>query len=109
VELAGKLIAGIIGIAVLFTLYFAPAIVADMRNHPSKSAITVVNIFLGWTLIGWVAALAWALMGEKTLAQTESASPPVDTAAEHRIPCPFCAEAILPNAKKCKHCGSALI
>lgn len=29
-------------------------------------------------------------------------------AAESTAPCPFCAEQILPTAKKCKHCGEWL-
>ena len=45
----------------IIVLYFLPALVAEKRKHPSKNSITVVNIFLGWTLLGWVFSLAWAL------------------------------------------------
>jgi hypothetical protein len=41
-------------------LYMLPYIVAKSRGHANDSAIFVVNLFLGWTFIGWVAALAWA-------------------------------------------------
>lgn len=41
-------------------LYFIPTIVALMRDHRSKGGIIVLNILLGWTLIGWVVSLAWA-------------------------------------------------
>lgn len=44
-------------------LYFLPCVVAGARGHPSGAAIMVVNVFFGWTLIGWVVALAWALAG----------------------------------------------
>lgn len=40
--------------------YFLPAIVANSRGHRNGSAITVLNLFLGWTFLGWVAALVWA-------------------------------------------------
>lgn len=40
--------------------YFAPALVAFSRGVPSKWSVFVVNLFLGWTLIGWVVALAMA-------------------------------------------------
>lgn len=40
--------------------YFLPTIVAVSRNHHSSSAIAVLNIFLGWTFIGYVAALVWS-------------------------------------------------
>lgn len=41
-------------------LYCAPLIVAGLRNHRSFGGIVVVNLLLGWTIIGWIIALAWA-------------------------------------------------
>jgi len=48
-------------------LYFLPFMIARRRNHPQKNPILIVNIFLGWTLIGWVAALAWSLWNYKSV------------------------------------------
>jgi len=42
-------------------LYFLPAIIADKRNHPNKTAIAVLNVFLGCTFLGWVVALVWSV------------------------------------------------
>lgn len=44
-----------------FVLYFLPAIIAFVRNKRDASAILVLNFLLGWTAIGWVIALVWAL------------------------------------------------
>jgi hypothetical protein len=41
-------------------LYFVPTIVAWLRHVPGKGSVTVVNVFLGWTVIGWIVALAMA-------------------------------------------------
>ena len=41
-------------------LYLIPTIVALMRDHPSKGGIIVLNVLLGWSIIGWVISLAWA-------------------------------------------------
>lgn len=41
-------------------LYLAPAIIADAREREDAFAVTMVNILLGWTVIGWFAALVWA-------------------------------------------------
>ena len=41
-------------------LFFAPMFIACHRDHPNAVPITIVNVFLGWTLVGWVIALAWA-------------------------------------------------
>lgn len=46
--------------ALLILAYFAPSLVADSRKHRSAGGICVINFFLGWSLIGWVVALAWA-------------------------------------------------
>lgn len=49
----------IVGIIV----YFLPAFIAFRRDHPNKVAITLLNFFLGATLIVWVICLIWALTG----------------------------------------------
>lgn len=46
---------------VCFAIYFLPTIIAGARHVYCRSGITALNIFLGWTGIGWVAALIWAL------------------------------------------------
>jgi len=46
---------------VLLGIYFIPWLVAKDRRHRNASAIAVLNIFLGWTFLGWVAALVWAM------------------------------------------------
>jgi hypothetical protein len=30
------------------------------QEHPDALAISLLNVFLGWTCVGWVAALVWA-------------------------------------------------
>jgi hypothetical protein len=48
----------------LFALvYLLPAMIATLRAHPQVVPIWVVTVFLGWTLLGWVGALAWAVSG----------------------------------------------
>ena len=46
---------------ILIIPYFAPAIVAFARGHQQKWAILALDFFLGWTMLGWVGALVWAL------------------------------------------------
>lgn len=50
----------VIGFLIGLALYFLPGIVASMRSHHNAVAIWVLNLFLGWALIGWVVALIWA-------------------------------------------------
>jgi RsiW-degrading membrane proteinase PrsW (M82 family) len=48
-----------------FVVYFLPSIIAELRKHPQGMPILVVNLFFGWTLIGWVVALAWSFSAQK--------------------------------------------
>ena len=41
--------------------YLAPSIVAFSRGAPDLAAVVLVNILLGWTGVGWVAAMMLAL------------------------------------------------
>lgn len=47
-------------IASLLVLYFVPMADAVDQAHPDALAISLLNVFLGWTCVGWVVALAWA-------------------------------------------------
>lgn len=49
-----------IALAVLF-LYFLPSIVARSRMKRNTTAIFMLNLLLGWTVLGWICALVWAL------------------------------------------------
>ena len=42
-------------------IYFVPVIVAYIRKHNNTIPITIMTIFIGWTFLGWLAALLWAL------------------------------------------------
>jgi hypothetical protein len=42
-------------------VYFLPALFAMERRHSKEGSIFVINLFLGWTFIGWIIALSWAL------------------------------------------------
>ena len=43
------------------TLYVLPWAIAKGREHKNTAAICALNLLLGWTFIGWVVALVWAL------------------------------------------------
>lgn len=53
------------GIIVLLVLYFLPTILAWARSAKGMDGVLIINLFLGWTFVGWVIALAWAAVSEK--------------------------------------------
>lgn len=52
---------GLVGLAIIFVFYFLPAIIAGSRKHYNVDAITLLNLFTGWTLLGWIVSLVWAM------------------------------------------------
>lgn len=50
-------VAGLIFLAIALAVYFLPIIVAARRSHRQAGMVFVINLFLGWTLVGWVVAL----------------------------------------------------
>ena len=50
---------------VALALYFVPSFIAVNKNKRNKNAILALNLFLGWTFVGWVVALVWSLMQDQ--------------------------------------------
>lgn len=44
-----------------FVMYFLPSIIALARSKRDIASIVLLNFFLGWTMIGWIVALIWAV------------------------------------------------
>jgi hypothetical protein len=42
-------------------LYFLPAIIAAVRHTHNSTGILLLNLFLGWTMVGWFVALLMAI------------------------------------------------
>lgn len=113
----GKMVSALFFVA-FPALYLLPTYEASRRKHADIGAIALVNIFLGWSLIGWVVALAWAFKQAPTVAVTVTSAPaptpasrPVTELASDLIDkrlCPFCAEEIKKTAIRCKHCHADL-
>jgi len=44
----------------VIVVYFLPTIVGKTRDVPNVGSVFVINLFAGWTFIGWVVAMAMA-------------------------------------------------
>lgn len=51
---------GFLFLGFMLLMYFLPSVIASSREHKNKPAIVVLNLFLGWTGLGWIVALIWA-------------------------------------------------
>ena len=49
-------------IIVIFGLYLLPSLISFLRRNKNWMAVFLLNLFLGWTGIGWVVALVWSVI-----------------------------------------------
>jgi len=81
----------------MMLLYFLPSIIG--RDRRDAVGIFLLNFFLGWTLIGWVAALIWACASDHP-AHLQYAS-----ASGARF-CSHCGTPAVPVTQYCSSCGA---
>lgn len=64
---AAGLVAGIATPVAILAIYFLPFIIGG--RSPRAGAIFALNLLLGWTIIGWIGALVWALAESGTYSE----------------------------------------
>lgn len=60
------LLVGVAALVAVFGAYFVPSFIAWKRDHHQAPTIMFINLFLGWTGIGWIIAAAMALSAVRT-------------------------------------------
>lgn len=60
-------LAWMIGVSAFWiALYVTPTLIAYRRRVVNRHSVAVVNLLLGWTVIGWIVALAMSVRDAKT-------------------------------------------
>lgn len=85
-------------------LYFLPAFLA--RNKPNFTSILILNILAGWTFIGWIIALIWAISSDSHRSVAAPAKPSQPAAAPGFF-CTTCGQPCPAGARFCSSCGAA--
>jgi Superinfection immunity protein len=49
----------------LIIAYVVPSLIAYWRSMPNRAQTCVINVLLGWTVLGWVVALVMAVGAKK--------------------------------------------
>jgi hypothetical protein len=53
----------------LLGLYFLPSIIAAAKEKRNSRAIFFVDLLFGWTVIGWIVVMVWALTNDASASQ----------------------------------------
>lgn len=77
-------------------LYFLPSIAGSKKRN--AKAIFFLNLLLGWTIIGWVVALIWAVTVDNTVVPVVAVVPS----------CQRCQTPFNAGQNFCQGCGDAL-
>ncbi|WP_416778203.1 superinfection immunity protein [Xenorhabdus budapestensis] len=91
----------LLGIAAI-NVYFFPVYVAYRKIHSKTYFIAFINLITGWTVIGWLGCLAWAM------SERDEAEQVTTNTGEKLKNCPYCDELIREKAAFCKHCRKDL-
>jgi uncharacterized membrane protein len=71
-----EMIIGFVALFLVLYIYFLPTITAIKRNSRHKTAVVIVNIFFGVTLIGWLIALLLASKQPQQVVVVYNSPPP---------------------------------
>jgi len=74
----------------LLSGYLMPTIIAGKAGHPNLTVIVLINIFTGWSVLGWIVSMFWS----------------VQVLGARR--CGQCKEVIRKDALVCKHCQASV-
>ncbi|TNH76724.1 hypothetical protein CF141_07035 [Aeromonas hydrophila] len=58
-------------LAFIVIVYFLPLFIAVLRKHRNATAISALNLLLGWTVLGWIGSFVWALTANVEGSQTK--------------------------------------
>ena len=84
----------------LVLMYFLPSIIG--REKSDAGLIFVVNLLLGWTVVGWIVAFIWACAADARPVPVKLV--PVATSGRF---CCQCGTLSVVDARYCRACGRA--
>jgi RsiW-degrading membrane proteinase PrsW (M82 family) len=66
----------VIALFLVLTFYFLPTIMAIKRKSPHTTAVVILNLFFGVTLIGWIVSLILASKQPQQVIVVYNSAPP---------------------------------
>lgn len=70
---------------IVLCAYFLPAIIAHRRNTSNKDGLTILNLLLGWTALGWLVILVMACGSANNVEERDQSELDSSTQSDDRI------------------------
>lgn len=103
----GSISAGLFMLIVVGILFcLIPFFIAQKRQHKYKWIILILCLF-SISGITWLIALVWSLWPQNSAVATPIMKDATGLGKYKK--CPECAEVVMLDARKCKHCGSEIV
>ena len=48
--------------SIIISVYLIPTMIASERKHTNLGSVFLLNLLLGWTMIGWISAFVWSFV-----------------------------------------------
>ena len=80
------MIAGLVALVVLPTLYMLPSLIGWRRRARDLAKLAMFNLIAGATFLGWLYALGWAITAERKVDAAPEVSPPAQPPPGARWP-----------------------
>jgi hypothetical protein len=64
-------LAWVLGGILSILIYFIPSYIAVKKDHKNKAGIILLNLFLGWSVIGYIVSLVWAMSNPRETVQMQ--------------------------------------
>lgn len=92
----------------MLALYFLPSILA--RKKRQATPVFVLNLLLGWTFLGWIGALVWALIEPQPPSQVivQTVAPVASGTIAMSVFCSSCGKQSVSGSQFCSGCGKPL-
>jgi hypothetical protein len=94
----------VIPVVLGLVVYFLPTMVGFRKRN--AGAIFALNLLLGWTLVGWVVSLVWALTKEDP--PNSIVVQPLSVQVPQGWTCSTCRAPVAQGYAFCRNCGTKI-
>ena len=99
----------ILAVIILMLIAMIPVFIAKSRKSQHTIGILILCTFFGWTLVGFIGGIIWAVLSPVESEIRRSNAKAQNKLNQKSKNCPMCAESVMTAATLCRFCGHEFI